>query len=90
MNETDRPEMLNFYENDLPSKFIAIYSDGSGCEIFTRQQENAYISPSMEGCVVDKGWFVDAGYLWFVPLPDNFEVWEDQKENISPKIHDKG
>jgi len=78
-----------FYEDDLPSKFIAIYSDGSGCDIFYEVSDGFYSTPiGVEN--VQSDWFADAGYLWFVPLPDDFEVWEDQKENKSPKIQDKG
>ena len=72
--------MNNFYEHegDLPEKFIAIYSDGSGCEIFYKinngwqTAENKFEEP------IDKYWFIDAGYLWFIPLPDDFKVWSEE------------
>lgn len=90
MNQTERPEMLNFYEDDPPTKFVAIYSDGSGCHLFYKDEKGRYQSPDHAFQMADKEWFIDAGFLWFLPLPDDFEVWEAQKENISSKIHDKG
>lgn len=79
MNQTERPEMLNFYEDDPPEKFVAIYSDGSGCDIFYEQSAGYYASSSREIVGVQTDWFADAGYLWFLPLPDDFEVWEVRK-----------
>jgi hypothetical protein len=78
-------QLYNFYKHDLPKKFIAIYSDGSGCDIFYEQGKNEYNSHSLSEwdeikerfITVDKDWFVDAGYLWFIPLPDDFKVWEE-------------
>lgn len=70
-----------FYEEeDLPAKFIAIYSDNSGCNIFYEDGEGSGLYAGCEGGIngVEKGWFVDAGYLWFVPLPDYFDVLRDQ------------
>jgi hypothetical protein len=63
-----------FVTDDLPEKFIAIYSDGSGCDLFFKQGKLYYSDWYDEG--VDKDWFFDAGYLWFIALPDNFEVFK--------------
>ena len=64
-----------FYEeDDLPKVFIAIYSDGSGSDLFHEVSDGFYSTPTgVEN--VQSDWFADAGYLWFVPLPDDFEVW---------------
>lgn len=64
-----------FYTDDPPEKFIAVYDDGSGCEIFCRHGIESYYQPRSNMFVPDKHWFTDAGYLWFVPLPDDFEIW---------------
>ena len=71
-----------FYEDDLPSKFIAIYSDGSGCDIYYEDGEGSefYIGCGRGVNGVQKDWFFDTGYLWFVPLPDDFEVWEVRED----------
>ena len=67
--------MKCFYEEtELPKVFIAIYSDGSGCDIFAKHDDGFY-SPSRELYVPDNQWFTDAGYLWFIALPDDFNVF---------------
>ena len=67
--------MKCFYEEtELPKAFVAIYSDLSGCDIFAEQDDGFY-SPSRDLECVDDGWFVDAGYLWFIALPDDFNVF---------------
>jgi hypothetical protein len=70
--------MKCFYEEtELPKVFIAIYSDGSGCHIFSehKDHERHYTGLSIDFDVCDKDWFIDAGYLWFVALPDDFNVF---------------
>lgn len=62
--------MKNFYEDDPTLVFVAIYSDGSGANIFYRDG-GVFKSPCLDS-PVDRDWFVDAGYLWFLPLPDDF------------------
>lgn len=64
------------YAGDLPKQFIAIYSDGSGANLFWEHVKGKYQSEGIdqfEGCV-GKDWFIDAGYLWFIALPDDFKV----------------
>jgi hypothetical protein len=70
-----RDKIKCFYEDDPPKIFVAIFSDGSGCDIFYKDGEKSYNSP---GGIknVPAGWFVDAGYLWFIQLPDDFKVWK--------------
>lgn len=71
MNKTK--VMKCFYEeSELPKVFIAIYSDGSGCDIF-RKRDNDFYSGTHG--LVDNQWFTDAGYLWFIALPDGFNVF---------------
>lgn len=69
------------YEGTLPNKFIALYSDGSGCNMFYYSHDDQYgkrmyTSASDNDYImgVDEGWFLDAGYLWFIALPDDFKV----------------
>lgn len=67
---------LNFYEHEIPLKFIAIYADGSGCELFW-EVTGGFRNRDIEGLSSD--WFTDAGYLWFIKLPDNFEIFQTDK-----------
>lgn len=68
------------YEGNLPKQFVAIYDDGSGANLFWERVKGKYQSEGIdqfEDCV-DKDWFTDAGYLWFIALPDDFKVWGEQ------------
>jgi len=68
-----------FYEHeDLPKIFIAIYSDGSGCDLY--YQRNDGFCRAEDGLLLttDKHWFTDAGYLWFIALPDDFGLWSEK------------
>lgn len=72
------------YDGELPNVFIAIYSDSSGCNIYYYSHDDEFgrklytsSSDSNDYYGVDEGWFVNAGYLWFVALPDDFKVWEE-------------
>ena len=71
--------LQNFYdysvyaEGDLPDRFIAVFSDGSGCDIFYRQKNGLWCSSDF--VEVGEDWFADAGYLWFIALPDIFKMW---------------
>ena len=61
-----------FYTEDtLPKVFIAIYSDASGCGIYYKKENGCYSSVE-HGMNLHKDWFADAGYLWFIELPDDF------------------
>lgn len=73
--EINKSGLYNFYEDTPPSKFVALYSDGSGCDLFYEVEEGFYSSPEYKFERVQADWFADAGYLWFMPLPDGFEIW---------------
>jgi hypothetical protein len=75
--KSSQKEMKCFYEvEDLPNNFIAIYSDLSGCDIFGKHDDGIYGSPTRDLNVPDNHWFTDAGYLWFITLPDGFNGGE--------------
>jgi len=64
-------------ESELPKVFIAIYSDGSGCNIFYEHAEHKglFTGLSIDFDLLNRHWFIDAGYLWFIALPDDFNVF---------------
>ena len=71
-------KMIYEFKEDFPEKFIAIYSDGSGSDIFYTQKNGLFASASLDkGETVDQEWLIDAGYWYFIPLPDDFNVWKD-------------
>ena len=61
----------------LPKKFIAIFGDGSGCEIFREIGPGKYILVGRMGGF-GKDWLEESGYQWFIPLPDDFKVWGER------------
>jgi hypothetical protein len=69
--------MKTFHDDTPGQKFIAIYGDGSGCEIFRRRKNEAFFSTRWaQDEAVTLDWFDDSGYVWFIDLPDDFSVWE--------------
>lgn len=57
-------------------KFVALYSDGSGADVFKRdKQGNLY---NGEGEILSQTWLEDAGFSSFMYLPDDFTLWFEQ------------
>lgn len=67
------------YKGELPEKFIALFGDGSGCDLYHKQDNGLW--RTIDTIDVDKDWFADAGYLWFIALPDDFKVWGKNDQN---------
>lgn len=59
----------------LPERFVAIYADASSAVLFFKDCLDGYASAShdIEGVTAD--FFEEAGFHWFIPLPDDFPVW---------------
>lgn len=77
-------ESFYTWKGDLPNKLAAFYGDGSGCELsFYVGDEGGkrmYVDTSGDYDVVDTDWFIDSGFVWFVPLPDYFKIWGEGDE----------
>ena len=69
--------MKTFHDDTPGQKFIAIYGDGSGCQIFQRRGD-MFSSPCFydDEDTITIDWLLDAGFVWFIDLPDDFSVWE--------------
>ena len=68
---------LNYFVDEFPendSKFVAFYSDGSGCNLFTVNSEGQYTGFEV-GEVLEKEWFLETDYGGWQYLPDNFDMW---------------
>lgn len=79
---TTKIECFYEWKDDLPNKLVALYSDGSGCGLFIKRGDQHYHADMVNGEEyggVDLHWFIDAGYLWFIALPDNFKVWGEDE-----------
>lgn len=67
--------------HNMPSKFIAIYGDGSGCAILKRWCNTYFVfveDEEQNHCTIDD--IEDAGFVFFVSLPDNFKTLNDDNE----------
>lgn len=73
---------LNFLSSEpIPNctKFVAIYADGAGASLFWVDDKgrlltdhNDYWGASPNECLLD------AGYLCWIELPNNFKLWFEQ------------
>lgn len=73
---------LNLIATDPPKgKFIAIYGDGSGAELFYGRKNGVLVSA--DGELIEgydqQEWLEESGFCFWVPLPDDFELWFEQK-----------
>lgn len=70
---------LNFFYTDKPTgKFIALFSDGSGGDIFMEVGKKDGITQYVDShgeLIEDETYFEDCGYGFWLQLPDDFELW---------------
>lgn len=69
----------SFYNGDKPTgKFVALYTDGSGCALFQRVDgpdgTDAYVDHEGEE-IHGYDWFLDAGFSIWVSIPDEYKLW---------------
>ena len=73
--------MLNLIVTTPPKgKFIALFADGSGCDIFHKHEDGSIYTPVFVeyGECVDIDWLLDAGYLHWIALPDDYKIWGEK------------
>lgn len=69
-----------FADDDKPTgKFMALYNDGSGGSLFMRLNggtpHECYCTAEDIYDTVEYDWFVEAGYLMWVSIPDSYKLW---------------
>jgi len=77
-------KLFCFYEQppECGTSFIALFSDGSGADLFLRADNGDYHNANNDINPPDSHWFADSGYLWFAVLPDDFRLFfEEQAKN---------
>lgn len=72
--------MNTFFTHPRPEgKFIALYSDGSGAELFWAVDGEdglpAYVDREGDLIPEPETYFIDAGFSHWLPLPDDFKFW---------------
>lgn len=72
--------MKSFYCDKPKGKFIALYSDGSGANLYWRLDDDSdglqvYCNHDGDQVPDPETYFEDAGYCWFIDLPDYFKLW---------------
>jgi hypothetical protein len=71
--------MINLITTTPPKgKFIALFADGSGCSLFRTNSDGRFSSPSFENDAVNIEWLLDAGYLHWIALPDDYKIWREE------------
>lgn len=70
--------MKSFYDEIPQGNIVAIFGDGSGAALFGFYDGTFYEADGGEH--VDADYFIDAGYVWWLPLPDDFVFWCDKEQ----------
>ncbi len=71
-------------KDNMPTgKFIALYSDGSGGNLFWRLDDDesglpVYCDHDGDLLPDPETYLVDSGYLYWIELPDNYKFWFEQ------------
>lgn len=64
-------------------KFVALYDDGSGCTLGVGRSKGllrlANYHDMDDVTIFDQDWLQDAGYAYWLPLPDDFKLWFERK-----------
>ncbi len=72
-------QLKTLYSEKPTGKFVAIYSDGSGADLFWAIDGEdglpAYIDAEGDLVPDPETYLIDAGYCNWFPLPDNFEFF---------------
>jgi hypothetical protein len=70
---------MKYFHEEYPQKgkFVAFFSDGSAAMLFTTLNNSKYGKYQDEDgdYLPDNFDFEDAGYIGWMPLPDNFKLW---------------
>ena len=74
---------MNYFHETLPKigqKFVAVYDDGSGAHLFKRAEDDVD-DPLFVGMNGEVEWDLEwQGYLFWLPLPDDFTLWFEGRE----------
>ena len=68
--------MLNLIATTPPKgKFIALFADGSGETLSLTNDDGTFSTPHFRGDKFTAAWLLDAGYLHWIALPDDYKLW---------------
>ena len=74
--------MKCLYSDSIPkdTKFVAIYSDGSGAALFVITKDGDLLNHDGEKLDVSpQSWLPEAGYLYWIALPPSFKLWYEHE-----------
>lgn len=64
------------------SKFIALYGDGSGAQLFmTDKKGNLFGHDGKPRDSEPEAYLMDSCFTWWIKLPNSYKLWFEQKEN---------
>ena len=69
--------MKSLFDETPKNKFVAFYSDGSGC-VMLKRNGNSCLSADGEAAYWTEN-LLESGMLWYIDLPDDFEFWFEKK-----------
>jgi hypothetical protein len=60
------------------TKFVALFGDGSGGNVFFKDDDGQLYDH--EAQFLERGYLENAGYAYWLPLPDSFKLWFEISE----------
>jgi len=75
---------MNYFAHEKPEgKFVALFADGSGANLYWRLDDQpcglpVYCDATGDLIGEPETYFEDAGYYAWLPLPDDFQLWMEQ------------
>lgn len=60
-------------------KFVAIYGDGSGAELFAKDIRGHIVNPNGDTIDADHELF-EAGYVYWQPISNEIQLWYEHKD----------
>ncbi len=85
---TQTTPMNSLHGNSIPNgtKFVAFFGDGSGAKLFliSDDGELADAENGFRGITAPEVWLQDAGFIYWMKLPDSFKLWFEECEEKIP------
>lgn len=86
--ETVTTPMHTIHGRSIPNgtKLIALFGDGSGGKLFmiSDDGELADAENGFRGITAPDTWLQDAGFVYWMKVPDSFKLWFEQHEEKRP------
>lgn len=81
--------MKSIYTSSIPNetKFVAIFQDGSGAELFEINSNGELENYKYEYPIsAPDAWLIDAGFGYWIELPRSFKLWKPHQREEAQKL----